>query len=127
MPPVLLVLSHVDLLSPASEWEPPYDWREGSRLKEEQMRDAAAAAGEVFAGKVADVVPVCAAVGKEMGVRDELLPAVAARLGEARGVGLLRALHAEASADRAKKLGRQVVNVGGQLLKAWWESRKQAK
>ena len=124
MPPVLLVLTHVDLLSPAAEWSPPYDWQDGTRLKEEQMREAAAAAGEVFAGKVADVIPVCAAAGKEMGVRDDLLAAVAARLGEARGVGLLRALHAEASADRVKKLGRQVVNAGGQLLKAWLATRK---
>jgi hypothetical protein len=59
-----------------------------------------------------------------MGVKDELLPAVVAFLGEARGVSLLRALHVEASADQTKRVVNQVLNAGGQLLKAWWESSK---
>ena len=40
MPPVVGVLTHVDLLSPAMEWAPPYDWLHPQRPKEEQMRQA---------------------------------------------------------------------------------------
>jgi hypothetical protein len=122
MPPVLLVLSHVDVLTPAAEWAPPYDWRAGTRPKEVTIRDAAAAAWEQFAGRVLEVFPVCTAAGKEMGVKDELLPAVAAQLGEARGVGLLRALQLEASAEKVKRVMKQVVNAGGTLLKAFLDS-----
>ena len=125
MPPVLVVLSHVDLLSPVMEWAPPYDWRAGTRPKEVQLREAIGAAPEQFADRAAGVVPVCTAAGKEMGVKDELLPAVVAFLGEARGVSLLRALHVEASADQAKRVVNQVLSAGGQLLKAWWETTKQ--
>jgi predicted GTPase len=124
MPPVFLVLSHIDLLSPAAEWNPPYDWLQGDRPKEQQIREAMAAAEELFVGKVEEVIPVCTAPGKEMGVRDDVLAAVAARLGEARGVSLLRALHAEATAGRARKVIGQVVAAGGQLFKVWLESRK---
>jgi predicted GTPase len=122
MPPTLLVLSHVDLLTPAAEWAPPYDWRAGTRPKEATMRDAVAAAQEQFGGRVLGVVPVCTAAGKETGVKDELLPAVAAQLGEARGVGLLRALHVEASADKARRVIRQVASAGGQLLRILWDN-----
>ncbi len=124
MPPVLLVLSHIDLLSPVMEWAPPYDWRAGTRPKEVQIREATQAAKESFAGRVADAVPVCTAAGKELGVKDELLPAVAAYLGEARGVGLLRALHAEASADKVKRVVGQIGHAAGQLLRVWWETTK---
>ncbi|HET6575524.1 MAG TPA: GTPase [Fimbriiglobus sp.] len=124
MPPVLVVLSHVDLLSPLMEWAPPYDWRAGTRPKEVQLREAVQAVADQFADRAAGVVPVCTAAGKEMGVKDELLPAVVAFLGEARGVSLLRALHVEATADQTKRVVNQVLNAGGQLLKAWWETTK---
>ena len=67
-------------------------------------------------------IPICTAPGKPMGVADELMPTVAAFLGEARGVGLLRALHLEASAEKAKRVLKQIVNAGSQVLRAFWES-----
>jgi predicted GTPase len=124
MPTVLLVLSQIDKLSPIMEWAPPYDWRTGTRPKEVQIREAIEAAGEQFASRVANAVPVCGAPGKEFGIRDDLLPTVAGYLGEARGVGLLRALHIEATAAQTRRVMNQVLNAGGQLLKAWWETAK---
>jgi len=63
-PPVVVVLSHVDLLTPAMEWAPPYDWAGGTRTKERSMADAVTAAQETFPD-VAGLVPVCAAAGKK--------------------------------------------------------------
>jgi predicted GTPase len=124
MPPVVVVLSHVDLLSPVMEWAPPYDWRAGTRPKEVQLREAIQAATEQFVDRAAAVVPICTAPGKELGVKDELLPAVVAFLGEARGVSLLRALHVEATADQTKRVVNQVLNAGWQLAKIGWEMAK---
>ncbi|MBY0231604.1 MAG: 50S ribosome-binding GTPase, partial [Gemmataceae bacterium] len=39
-PPIVAVVTHVDLLKPSLEWKPPYDWRAGTRPKEESMRSA---------------------------------------------------------------------------------------
>ena len=124
MPDVALVLTQIDVLSPAAEWAPPYDWRAGGRPKERSIRAASEAAREVFGDRVADVVPVCAVPGKEVGVQDDLLPRIAARLGEARGVAFLRALHAEAAIDKTRRVVNQVLNAGGAALKAWWDSAK---
>ena len=41
MPPVLGILTHIDLLSPAMEWAPPYQWDQPQRLKEQQIREGA--------------------------------------------------------------------------------------
>src|SRR6266545_2685479 len=35
MPPVVVAVSHIDLLSPKAEWNPPYDWKNGQRPKEQ--------------------------------------------------------------------------------------------
>jgi hypothetical protein len=124
MPPTVCVLSHVDLLTPAREWAPPYDWRHGGRPKEASIKDAVSAAVDTFGGRVVDVLPVCTAPGKEFG-RDELLARVSGFLGEARGVAFLRALHAEAAADRYRRVAGQVLNVGAAALKAFLDPRKQ--
>ncbi|HKI34407.1 MAG TPA: hypothetical protein VKA46_21310, partial [Gemmataceae bacterium] len=34
MPRVLAVLTHIDLLSPAMDWSPPYNWEQPQRPKE---------------------------------------------------------------------------------------------
>lgn len=43
-PPVILVLTQADRLSPAAEWSPPYDLQAGKRPKETHIRNALAAA-----------------------------------------------------------------------------------
>ena len=120
LPPVLGVLTQVDQLTPAMEWQPPYEWKLGTRTKEESIREAVKAASESFADHVMKVVPVCTATGKVWNVREELLPAVSARLSEARGVSLLRALHLSDAYETTKKVVGQVVNAGKELFKAAW-------
>ena len=124
MPSILLVLTHIDILSPAREWQPPYDWQHGNRPKEVQIREAIEAARETFGNRVIGIVPVCLAKDKLFNVEEELLPSIATRLGDARGVSFLRAIHAEAASAKTKRAMNQVLNAGGQVLKAWWESTR---
>jgi len=114
-PPVLVVLTHVDLLTPAMEWSPPYDWFGGSRTKERGIAEAVAAARESFPD-AEGVVPVCTAEGKVWGVSEELLPAMVNLLGEAKAVALLRCLHAEADEGKIKKVFAQLWAAGRKAL-----------
>src|SRR2546430_3838016 len=86
---ILGVLTHIDLLSPAMEWQPPYDWQKGERPKEKNIRAAVEAAKEQLGGLVDVVVPVCTTEGKVFGIDEGLLPALAAELDEARVVAVL--------------------------------------
>jgi predicted GTPase len=124
LPPILGVLTHVDLLSPAVEWKPPYDWRAGTRPKEANMREAVAAAKEQLGLGVLDVYPVCTAAGREFGLTDGLVPAMAAHMDHARGSALLRVFHLEGKADAGRKAVGQLVNAGREALKILWESAK---
>ena len=110
-PPVLVVLTHVDLLTPAMEWSPPYDWAGGSRPKERSIADAVSAAGDSFPN-VDGIVPCCTAEGKVWGVSEVLLAEIVTLLGEAKAVALLRCLHAEADEGKIKKVFAQLWAAG---------------
>jgi predicted GTPase len=116
LPTVIVALTHIDLLTPASEWAPPYDWEAGTRPKEVSIRNAVAAVKDLYGSRIDGVVPVCAAEGKVLNVRDELIVRVASRLIEARGISLLRALHAEANMGKVSKIGSQIYAAGKEVL-----------
>lgn len=122
LPPVIAVVNQIDLLSPKAEWAPPYNWATGTRPKELTIRDCVAAVKEQLGNRVIAVVPVCARGGDVFGIKEGLIPAVAALLDDARGAAVLRAFHAEAEADQWKRVGAQVLEGGKKALGILWEN-----
>jgi predicted GTPase len=120
MPPVVGVVTHIDLLTPAMEWAPPYDWLHPTRTKEQQIRDALRVVHDQFGGRLAAVVPVCTSAGKVLGIDEWLLPAVVERLGEARSVALLRCLKAEADKNKIRRVFSQLIELGREAAKVLW-------
>ena len=121
MPGVVAVVSHVDLLSPKMEWQPPYDWQYPRRPKEQNIHQALAAVQEQLGDYLAAVVPVCTTPGRVYGIEEALLPVVAARLDEVHAVSLLRCLHAESDTRKVRKVFDQLLAVGKTLARAVWQ------
>jgi uncharacterized protein len=117
MPPLIAVLTHIDLLSPALEWSPPYDWREPQRPKERSIAAAVSTARDQLGAGVAEVIPVGTAEGKVLNVQEELLPAILTRLDEAHGVALLRCLREEVDQGQVRKVFRQLAAAGREVAK----------
>ena len=111
-PPIIAVVTHIDLLSPSLEWNPPYRWRQPNKPKEENIKGAVATVKQQLGSRLADVMPVCTQPGHTYGIDEDLLPAVALLLEEARGVALLRCLRAEIDRDRVRRVFRQMVATG---------------
>jgi predicted GTPase len=124
MPPLIGVVAHMDLLSPLMEWAPPYNWERPTRPKEENIHECLAAVREGLGDYLAAVAPVCAAAGKEYGINEWLLPAVAERLDEVHGVALLRCLRAEADAGKIRKLFHQLLAAGKEMARIAWQGLK---
>ena len=122
MPRVLAVLTHIDLLSPAMEWSPPYDWQTPKKPKEQSIAAAADATREQLGEHLHGVVPVCASEGKVYGVDEYLMPAVANLLDEARGVALLRVLRAEFDAAKVRKVFHQLLASGKHMGRLVWQT-----
>ncbi|GAB4134747.1 MAG: hypothetical protein Tsb009_00070 [Planctomycetaceae bacterium] len=116
-PPVLAVATHVDLLRPVMEWEPPYDVRNPSKPKEMTIHEAISHLRSEFDDQVAGVVAICTDVENERvwGIPEELEPAIASLFDEARAGSMLRALHGELKSGKLSKVIDQVVNVSRAL------------
>jgi predicted GTPase len=120
-PPLLAVVTHIDLLSPVLEWSPPYDWRQGIRSKEENIRQALSVVWSQVGNFAAGVVPVCTAPGRMYGIEEWLLPTVAEHMDEAHGVALLRCLRAEIDEDKIRKVLHQLLAAAGEAARIVWE------
>ena len=127
MPPVVVVVNQIDLLSPKAEWKPPYDWKEGTRPKEANIRDCLTAVKEQFGLRTAELVPVCAREGETFGILDGLVTAVVAHLDHARGAAILKAFEADANERPVAKVFDQLGNTvaaGLDALSGWLKGKK---
>ena len=115
MPRVVAVITHIDLLAPAVEWTPPYNWQKPQRVKEQQISEAVAAVREQFGDALVGVVPVCVAEGRTYGVQEWLLPTLVELLDEGRAVAMLRCLCAEVDAERIRKVFNQLLAAGKEI------------
>ncbi len=122
MPPVVAVLTHIDLLSPSMEWSPPYDWRHPQRPKEQNIAQAVAAVKEQLGDSLTGVVPVCTLPGKIFGVEEDFLPELAGILDEVHAVAFLRCLRAEIDAKKVRKVFYQLLQAGKEGLRLALES-----
>src|SRR5262249_2648974 len=120
-PPILAVVTHIDLLSPAMEWAPPYDWQRPQRPKEHQIAQALAAVQEQLGDYLLGAVPVCVAPGKVYGIEEWFMPALTEFLDEAHAVALLRCLKAEFDAAKVRKVFQQLLAAGKEAVKVLWK------
>ncbi len=118
-PPILAVMTHIDLLSPSLEWQPPYDWQKPQRTKEHQIAEAVATVHEQLPFSLIQVVPVCAAPGKILGIDEWLLPAMMGLLDQAHAVAFLRCLKAEADAGKVRRVFNQLLAISKSLASAF--------
>jgi predicted GTPase len=123
MPQVLAVVTHIDLLSPAMEWSPPYNWQNPQRPKEKQIQDALTAVRDQLGDHLVGAVPLCTAPGKVYGIDEWFLPTLMELLGEARAVALLRCLRGEQDAGKVRRVVEQALTLGSRILDVYLESK----
>ncbi|MGF1578639.1 MAG: GTPase family protein [Gemmataceae bacterium] len=117
LPPILAIVSEIDQLKPAMEWEPPYNWQQPTKTKEQSIAFAVQSVQEQLAGYVSGVIPARLDEGNAYGVDEFLLPAITKVLQEGRAVAMLRVLHQEADDQKFQRILGQVYEGGKGLLK----------
>ncbi|TWT58500.1 GTPase Era [Thalassoglobus neptunius] len=117
-PPIILCLTHIDLLSPVMEWDPPYDLSAPQSAKAESIRDAVDSTRELFQDFVVDVVPVCSDEDHDRvyNVDPGLVKAISQSLNVGKSVGLLRAYEEDLDRDRWSALLTQLKNSGLEVV-----------
>ena len=111
-PPLLVVVSHIDQLRPAREWQPPYDLQNPQGAKAANIRAAVEAIAVDLAVPVPAIIPVCLAEGRTYNVDDALWSAILDRQDEADKARFLRCLEQRKREENWVLLRRQLTNTG---------------
>lgn len=121
-PPILVVLTHIDQLSPSLEWTPPYDgWvrPRSKRPKERSIREAVLAVRELLGQRVDGIVPACTDIDhhREYGINEWVVPAIMTLLPQAKAKQLLDVLYDERDRGRVSQLLTQLWSAASTLAK----------
>lgn len=124
-PPVMMsVLSHIDLLRPVREWNPPYNVALPDAAKAHTIRAAMNAVAADLEIDPELIVPVCLLPERVYNVEEALIPFLVDILPEAKRTLLLRSLKTLRQQEQWQLLGRQarttgrfLWQLGGQVLK----------
>jgi len=120
-PPILLALTHVDELRPASEWTPPYDVAAPNGAKARTIRAAMEATARALDLPVAAVVPVAFPPGRDPYNLDAVWAKIGVELTEAKLVQLDRLRIGEAGLN-LRTLADQLGRAGRAIIKGFIEA-----
>jgi len=123
-PLVIIVLSHIDLLRPVREWNPPYNVALPDAAKAHTIRAAMNAIAAELDIDSELIVPVCLLSGWIYNVDEALVPLLVEVLPDAKRTLLLRSLKTLREQEQWSLLGRQaratgrfLWRLGGEVLK----------
>jgi predicted GTPase len=122
-PPLLVALTHVDLLPPATQWQPPYDWRQGTRQKEQAIRECVQFVAQQLGVEREVVVPLAVRQDQSWGVWEELWPAIFRQIPLARSAALLRQMHTEMEQGRWRQVRQQIRHLW-EAIRTQWTQRQ---
>ncbi len=119
-PPVIAVLTHLDLLRPIGQWTPPYNWRNPSQPKEQAMAKAVDYIRQLFGTSLAGVACVNSAEAQpaDTSVEDELVPLLVAELDQGHSAAIVRLFYSQLNRERFSRLTGQLTG----LLKTFAQS-----
>ena len=115
-PPMLVVATHIDMLPPPREWQPPYDLNEPRDRKARNIAAAIAAAAADLNVPSDRTIPVCLAPERVYNVEDTLWAAILNQQDEAGRTRFLRCLKARRREENWTLAWRQLSGAGRILL-----------
>lgn len=115
-PPVLVVVTHIDLLRPVREWSPPYDLRDESQEKSRNITAAVKAVSSDLRVPLERVIPACLKPGETYNVQEGIQAAMLAILPAARRLQCQRCLRESHSSEKWQLLWNQTREAGRVLL-----------
>ena len=123
-PPVVIALTHIDLLRPPLEWSPPYNIVTPDSPKARSIRGAIEAVAADLAMTPEDIAPLCLLPGRLYNVEEALLPLLTRLLPEAKRVLLLRGVKTLRDQEQwelvwrqARASGRFLLEIGREVIR----------
>ncbi len=111
MPPLVVAVTHIDLLRPAREWNPPYNVGQPVGIKETQIRSCMEEVAATLAEPLELVQAVCLKPGDEWNI-EAVWTGIASQLPQARRARYLRCLKDARAREKWELIFRQLGNAG---------------
>lgn len=112
-PPIIAVLTRIDVLRPVREWSPPYNWRQPATTKEQSMAQAVAYTRELFGDAISGYA--CVYTGEthapDSSVADEVIPLLVGNLSHGHSAAILKAFYKQLSRQRFQQLTQQLTGL----------------
>ncbi|QVL34760.1 GTPase domain-containing protein [Telmatocola sphagniphila] len=115
-PAVIWVLTKIETLAPANEWNPPYEWQDPQLPKEHSLATAINTLQEEVEDGELLIVPAKVSEGNHWGVDDFLLPMIGLHMRDAKAVARLRDLEQKHRGERFGKVVDQLLHDGREVL-----------
>ncbi len=114
-PPLIVALTHIDLLRPAREWNPPYNLAQPVGAKENRVRSCMEEVARTFSVPMNQVQAVCLKPGDEWNL-EAVWASIAALLPDARRAQYLRCLKDARAREKWELTLRQLGNAGRLII-----------
>jgi hypothetical protein len=118
LPPIFVVLTQIDRLTPAREWVPPYDLADSANAKSRSIAGAVSAVAADLRIEAERIVPVCARAGYVYNVQDALLGDIGAALDDVKQARLRRCVSTQRKVESWALVKEQVLAAGRLLRKS---------
>ena len=122
MPPLVVVITHIDQLRPLREWKPPYNIADPDSLKSNMIRQAIDAIATDLKISGNQIAAVSLAPGNLYNVEEGLIPTILQQLDYAKGIRYTRCLRDYHQEDYWRKLWTQSKNAGRFIAKKGFEA-----
>lgn len=110
LPPVLVIVTHIDQLRPLREWQPPYDIQEPQSEKARNIREVVETVAETLHIPVVDCIPVSLQTGADYNI-DAIWTALAGKWPESKRARYLRCLPEGRGKEKLRMIWAQMVNL----------------
>lgn len=124
IPPLLVVVTHIDQLRPWQEWNPPYDLVHPSGTKAQNILAVMQVIATDLNVAIENVVPVCLHPERLYNVEDGFMPAIMQSMTEAQRTKYQRCLRQFHDEEYWRKIWEQAKNSGRLLWRAVDAARK---
>lgn len=113
LPPLLVVVTHIDQLRPVREWSPPYNIQTPDTKKAIAIRSMVDALSFSLQVPLAQIIPVnTQSSAYYYNIEEGLIPAMMLQLSEAKRVQYFRTLQSFKEIDKWQQLWQQTMNSG---------------
>ncbi len=121
IPPIVVVLTHIDQLRPLREWQPPYNIADPDSLKAAMIRQYIEAIAADLNMSSDQIAAVSLAPGNFYNVEEGLIPTILQQLDRANGIRYTRCLKNYHQEDYWRRLWKQSKNAGRFIAKKGFE------